>query len=446
MWIQGRTMRRPSGRCLAELLLVTVVGCVHPSGVCNGAAPGPDSLPPAASRGQREGDFEGGPANLPGHLPLAAAGPAAPTYQPLPALACQCRAAWTSNAANLLDREGDAVEQENQAGCLGPGRKVQEQANLKETILHDSALEVRNDAAGAALELYYRLAEAEAKSGVVLASIKEIDDALARTQELKAKGLKPPVEIEVLRRQRFDLLSDQARLQLRIEELNGGLRVLLGPDDCANNVRLWPVCPWHTVADLVDPHAAVAEGMAHRPELLLLRAVSARLDATTLSVVRQLLTSVNGLLGMAQKPPTCAALARLAGSLGCTSPATEAELEARRAELDQYRQERERQVRDTILADVRALPFQRDLLALAGAQVSAWQDEVRDLEDREARGIASYAEVSKARLEWLRARAKVIEEAAAWERAVVKLKRDQGVLVLECYPGTDGGCGGGGTE
>ena len=451
-------MARSAGRLLPELMfLMTLAGCVHPGDGCGGGPvvsppPAGDCQMPPSERGRLEPALRGAAAIAAAGVPAGPADEPPPPYRVLPADQCLRLAAAASNLANLLDQERDALSRQSDAACLGPGPKRAELIALQQSILTQSALELRNESAGAALDLYVRLAEAEAKSEVVQASLTDIEGALARTRELRSKGLKSPVDYETLHRQQLDLLSDQGQLQLQIEQLNTELSRLLGVDLCSGAAHFWPAGPWDGPAGAIDCEAAVAEGLAFRPELVLLGVVSQELNAATLSAAGQLLRSINGLLGMAEHSPRCPALAKVAELVLHDSGGAE-ELETRRGQVEHYRAERARVVANEIRQDVRSSGRRARLVALARERARSWEERVQEVEDERARGIASFAEVTTAKLEWLRARGKVVEEWAGWQRALVKLKMDVGALVREAGlspaalcnggPAADGGSGAG---
>jgi hypothetical protein len=173
----------------------------------------------------------------------------------------------------------------------------------------------------------------------------------------------------------------------------------------------------------------VAVGLDHRADLALLRVVGRDLDASTMPVARQFLRSVNLLLGLAETQPTLPVLAKVALLLSCGDGA---ELETRRAQLEQLRAEREKAAIQDIRQDVRALAAQEELVGLARERARSWQERSRELDEQQAQGLSSFVEAAAAKLEWLRARGDVIEQGASRERLLVKLKRGQGVLALEC--------------
>ena len=75
-------------------------------------------------------------------------------------------------------------------------------------------------------------------------------------------------------------------------------------------------------------------------------------------------------------------------------------------------------------------------------RVEDWGRRVRDLEERRGQGIGSFADLLKARLEWLKARGDLVKEVTAWERGFVKLKQDQGLLGILFVDGDSRPCHG----
>jgi hypothetical protein len=405
-------------------VLTAAAGCatLNPQPSCP-AQPSLEALP-VVERGRLEPLFLDTP--VPAATPSSGPADRLPPYRALTPAQCQCLAASASSTANLLDREEEAVARQARTGCLADHRASRQTA-LKRQVLSYSALELRNQSAAQALDLYFRLAEAEAKHEVLQAGLVEIGDALAKSRDLKSKGLKLPVEYDKLRRQQLDLQADRVRLRVHLGQLNEELVRSLGLEACPDDIRIWPA------VQLPGPPGpaecdAVAVGLDHRADLTLLRVVSRDLDASTMPVARQFLRSVNPLLRLAEQQPTLPVLAKLSLLL-CGD---EAELGTRRAQLEQLRAEREKAVSQDIRQDVRALAAQEELVALARERARSWQERSRELDEQRAQGLSSFAEAAAAKLEWLRARGDVIEQGAARERLLVKLQRDQGVLAPEC--------------
>jgi outer membrane protein TolC len=426
-------MERPSARLLgAVVLLAGLLGCGHLGDHSSGCAPsrscgGGPSLP-CTERGLLAPTFEdlatrAGPARE-GDEPERA-------YQDLPLGQCQCLAADGSGVARLLDQEREEIEQQAKKGCQHLSHKGAQTAAFKENILRARSDEARNSAAGVALILYVRLAEAEARTEVAEDGVRAIRAALEKAKDLKRRGVQTQVDAGALHRQLFEVLADRTKLHILIDELNAELRQLLDLAPCPADTRLRPSGPWPDITGHFDCDAAVATALKHRAELAMLQEVSAGLNADTLPAVRQMLGSVNGLLGMAEKTPTCPMLAQLLSH--CQHAGGKAaEVEARRAEIDEYRAQREKAIASDVRADVHLLAQQAALVSLVRERARSWQGRVQDLQEQADRGIVSFAQVNDARVEWLRARDEVVRETTAWQRALIKLKMDQGLLGAEC--------------
>ncbi len=229
-----------------------------------------------------------------------------------------------------------------------------------------TALEIRDQAAGTALQWYYQLAGAEAKADLLDASLERGRDTLARMERLKTQGIRLPSPIEEYQRQIVALQLQQAQNQLEIEQLDSKLRQAMafhaGPGE-----RFWPD-PSIAVGTegIVDVEAAVQLGLAERPQLLLLRSMIAHLDKDTLASARALLVSINPLLGMVSPKSSCKVLVVL-GKLLHIQPGQRQEVEAVRAKLTDYLHERELAVAAEVRQAVYEVGARRELIVLRAA-------------------------------------------------------------------------------
>jgi hypothetical protein len=418
-------------------LLAGGAGCAHSGKQCRcetTAHARPALALPPAHRVNLEPFFLG----LPVPPPPPVAGEPPPPYKALTARECQCRAAQVSSLGNMLDAEADEVARQGERtlrACLGhPDR----QAELTADLLHGSAAEARNASAGAALLLFYRLAEAEALADLQEESVDVVNEALGKARELEQRGLQGKADAEGLRRQLNELLTDRLRLQMTIDDLNTELARLLDLEisSCTCKGRVWPVFELHFCPQPPDCLAAVAEGMAKRPELYVLRRLEEEMTVENLPLIRKVLQSVNPLLGLAGSGGPLQHLAKLVALL-CQSGSQEEELEARRRQVAEHRQGRERSITLDITATVRNLCRQPQLAALARERARSWQERADDLRGKFARGGATFLDITDARLQGLKARGDTIKEVMAWERFLVQLHLHQGVLIEQCR---EGGC------
>jgi outer membrane protein TolC len=87
--------------------------------------------------------------------------------------------------------------------------------------------------------------------------------------------------------------------------------------------------------------------------------------------------------------------------------------------------ERERTVAGEVRQAAHDLNAHRRLAEIARRQAASWKAKVEDLENRGAKGLASFAEIASARLEWLKARGDVVAESVAVHVAEVKIRQAQ---------------------
>jgi hypothetical protein len=423
-------------RLLAALLAALLVcpalaGCLQQAGFRNDRSVRTDRGTPcdalaSTERGRIEAE---GDTPLAAISPLPAIGPFA--YRSLTDLQCQCLAVRNAELANLLDSERQVVALEAARGGWLRASRKQELSDMQQRILINASQEIRNRNAAAALELYYHLAEAEAKLDLVEQSSEILRDVTRQFQEMKQKGLRLPIDYETLARQQIEVQVQQTQLQLAVDQLNRELTRLLGLRGCASDEHLWPASEFAAQGEAIDIESAVAEGLAQRPELELLREVEQRLNAWTLPAVRPLVQSFHGLLGVVDQQPRpviAAAIARaVEGEAGIGI-----ELDVRRHQLQEQLADGERAVALEIRQAVRNLAAQHQLIALTRQKVHTWETRVRELEDRNKQGLASFTEVALGKLDWLRARGDLVKELMAWHIARAKLRQAQGILAREC--------------
>jgi hypothetical protein len=370
---------------------------------------------PVVSRGTVEANL----LSLPELPQEGGAAKPAPEYRALTAAQAQCLAASSAIGARLQNAELG----------ISPGPRNRG-VSLRQAVLGYTAQEVRNRSAGSALELYYHLAEAEGKADLLGQGIPQLEKAVRETREMTAQKLKPPVALDVWTRQLLTAQTDQVQADMTINQLNGELRRMLGLSACGDQWRIWNPEPYDVTDSSIDVDAAVAEGLARRPELLLLRTLSQQLDPASLPAARDMLRSVYPLLGGSVQPGTLsmlkivAALQQHAGDLS--------EVEVRRGQLSQYLAEREAAVADEIRQAAAAVGYHANLVALAWAREKSWEEKLRDVESRQKQGLAPSAEVTSTTLDVLKSRSEVIQEVMGWHIARVKLKQAQGLLASEC--------------
>ena len=150
----------------------------------------------------------------------------------------------------------------------------------------------RNEAAGNALELFYRLAEAELQRGVLRRSLEETDQALADYRQLQQKGLPLADDDDALHRQRLELLGKQ--VQLETQRIRPGQLGRLLAVPCEPQSPLSPIADLSLSVAAVDADAAVAQGLALRGDLCMLRVLCQNLNQETLPAFRAAMQQVGG--------------------------------------------------------------------------------------------------------------------------------------------------------
>jgi hypothetical protein len=406
--------------------LAILAGCGHQNGcrVCDGPT---REIMPLASRGEFLSSLQGTslpPAALEG---IGRLKPELP-YRNLGVMDCQCIAVQSSKMANMLDLElAASAYQDSHHRCLL--HRNDSAVQFKQTALSYVALEARNKSAAQALDSYYRLGEAEANWDIVQQSLAQLSEALAKARSLKAQGLDVPVDDTTLYCRQLDMQSQAVEVRLSLHQVNSELRTRLGIDMGCEPYWFWPADAFAVCAGPIDPAVACALGMQQRPELILLRYLEQQLNSENLAVVRQLLGTWNRLLGASNESPCCC-LHRLTAHLG---HATEnAQLEIRRQQLHAYLMQREQEVSEEICQALGAVQALIEVVTLARQEVESRRAKVQELEEKEAKGIGSFAETLEARMEWQKARKKLVESIIKLQRACLLLRQAQGVLPQEC--------------
>lgn len=338
---------------------------------------------------------------------------------------CQCLASRASAHGNTLAAERRAL-----AATASP-HGLSDEERLKLRVLRATELEARNSSAGVALKAYYHLAEAEANRLIVARSLKEIEDALAGVARMRQHGLQIPFDDSELDRQRLDILNQQIELQSQIDKLNAELVQLMGLTTGDPRPRIWPTTDWTVTIASIDLDAAVAEGLALRPELGLLASLRRDLRSETVDVARGVLGGASGLLGTQTKFTGLLSLLGLREFVG-KRRSNRLELPERRRQLDSYTRQR----RGEIASEIQQAALEADArlrqTAVAKAELESWRRQLDALAQKARIDEATFIDITRARLKRLKAESDEIAQISAWKIAIVKLKEAQGRLVAEC--------------
>jgi hypothetical protein len=353
------------------------------------------------------------------------------TYRAFSPAQSQCLAAKHAPLADSLDQQRQRLLEQGASKRRLCDHKSDKQRAFQESMLLYSALELRDQAAGTALQWYYELAGGEAKTDLLDAGLARGRDTLQRVQRLKQQGIRLPAPIEEYQRQIVGLQLQQAQNQLTITQLNSKLRLATGFDS-AGAWRFWPDAGAPLGAESVpDVEAAVRVGLAERPQLRMLQAMIQHLDRDTLGAARTLLQSLSPLLGLSSPPTHCKPLILL-GKVIHVQPGQDDEVERARAQLSDYLRARER----TVSAEIREAAYEvearKESILLAREASDRWEERIKDLEKQQVQGMPVFAELTSAHMDWYKARGEVIKEYLGWKIAIVKLKQAQGILPAEC--------------
>lgn len=353
--------------------------------------------------------------------------PAAGTYLGLTAQDAQCRAARAAGIARPLEAELLVRSAQSSQTCLSR-EGARARAALYQKMLAYSIEDVRNRSAGGALELYYRLAEAEGQADILRSTVAELEDSLKRAEELRGKDLITASEVEALRRQLSEVRSEQVRARVGSEQANGQLWRLLGLDANVTHAWLWPETPPVVDPSPVDVEGAVAAGLASRPDLNLLRAVAACLNEDTIALGRATLAGTHPILGVSPEVGQ-----PLQKCLMLLSPALrEQAVVLTYKQLLMVLEDKERQVAGEIRQNANLLDLRAQAVARAQATLEIAERRVNDLEEEKKKGLSVQTALGRARLDALKARSDVLKAAVDWEVARAQLRQAQGVLAREC--------------
>ena len=357
-------------------------------------------------------------------LPTTSIAPEEGTPHRVPPFEIQCRAAERSAVARLLGNERRAAPEPT---SLLPRKRDTEAriTALRRGLLALAAEEARNRDAGTALVAYWKLAEAERSLGILAGAIDVAAQAIADHDRLTIRGLELPTSPEKLLARRLSLddasvAAGTARrsLMAAINELTDLPWNDIGTDRPAAEIDM--------ADDPPDVEALVAEGLALRPELRMLRLVERNLDAQTVGVARQVLAQASPLLG-GSAPKTMLCLTRLT-----EQRAKENDLPAVCRELHDWTRDRE----ETVAAEIRVAALEcsgsRARVAIARRQLALEELMADDLRKRLPVGESDALAIHVADLDVAIARRTLMEREVAWELARVKLLQARGLLAAQC--------------
>lgn len=356
-------------------------------------------------------------------LPTSSPGPAARPGQYRRLTAAECRALAAQNApfAADLDRHPDNTS----PNCprLHPFRPDPEEAQLGQVVRGYAADELRNRAAGDALDEYFRLARAEGQYDLLVAAAAEVRGQVRDAEAAAGAGLADRADLPALRARLLDLDAQAADLDAAIGSLNAALRARLNLDP-KDPLPLATDDPVRVRPDDPDPDEAVRAGLHYRPDLNLLRALLSDDGRAAEGLARAVLVVAHPLLAVAAANPLLDLIRPL-------SDRPRKSAEAVRGQIRKVLAARERQAEAEVRAAVLTLRGKRAAATARAAEVRLAETRVKEAEARSAAGLSVAAELAKAKLDLLKARGDLLQAAADWNAAETKLRQAMGLLVRE---------------
>lgn len=301
---------------------------------------------------------------------------------------------------------------------------------LRRITATNLANEARLRTAGAALDLYFRLQEAELLTDVLTLSQVEVDRLVESGKVMADKGFTESADYLKLRQQQIELRADRAKLQNGIHRLNLELKALLALDTTSG--RLLPSDAIRIDSENLDADRAVQIAIAQRPDLQTIRDLANRLDQRSVDAVRQTFAGLVPPLGA-----VTAASKVFAPGLRLFFPAlASGDVEGLRRQLRMHLAEREREAAKDVRSTVAEWHLQRDLVAIARQRQAIEVENVRELTVKKEKGASVEVEYRRALIAKLTADAAVIREAVKWKQLDVRARREMGLLC----GGTGTGC------
>ncbi len=355
-------------------------------------------------------------------LPPVPAPPVTGSVRILTPAEVQCTAAANAALGNLLEIEA-------QITLARPVKRQDdiETAQSEARLLRLRATDQRNRAAGAALELYYRLLEAEAGVDTLKLSAERIGWAASQIDLLRERGLELPPELDrgTWERQRLDVSRRHDELAASRLQLNQRLAHLLAlPGEEPG--PLWPKFTWRLAEAPPAMEPSVALGLHTRADLQGIRMLRGLNTENGLSTIRSGLRQADATLGL---PPGAKLFAMMEARRSA-----EVEIPLRQAQVAILDEDRTRAAADEIREAIAGIAESRRLAAAAHAQWNSWKARVEELELKRNGEITAF-DIHAAYLQMLSARQEVFTQLTAVELAWVELHKSQGLLANQCGHG-----------
>jgi hypothetical protein len=340
-------------------------------------------------------------------------------YYTLDPRECQCLAVERSKLGNMLDDHRRKLAQNT--------RKHEPCDCVLPELLASAALEARNRTASSALELYFTIARLEAQKELLDVAIEELDAAVAEVDAARRQTITLPLKVEGFMQQRLESGQKLIELELGITRANRELTKLLDTEWGDGSARIWPQTELRVVRKSIDVELAIDRAMAERPELHVARLLATSDCVDNLPTMKATLGGYSAFLAASPLPGS-----KLFGKVVTDWLNDPEELAARKQQLTQIADQREREVRDEVRLAVATIHGRHDAAVIAKQAVIHWDQRVVEL--RQARDVnkSDWGELVEAKLKRIEAQAQLVEAVTAWKIAQVKLHEAQGRLVHDC--------------
>jgi hypothetical protein len=415
-------MRLPKSAIVGILTVAAAaLGCRCPSGCCLPATPRMTcDLPEAVA--------EQGPPDLMRVVPdcqhedcrLEPLPAPSEIYQLLTPSDAQCRAAANAAVPNMLELE------EHWASIVieCDSKYVQRNMCLLRDLLEFREADLRNKAAGSAVEAFYQLAALEARRDYLDLGIDETAKSLERAESLKKADLAVPVDRDELGAQLAKLRDDRLQLDYARLQLTGQLQKLIGCPVSEENF-FWPQVDWMPDMTPIDADAELAWALPRRYDLRAIGMVWCNLEKSTLRVARGVLKVADGGVGSVEPTPG------LLHKLRCIR-CSDHEVDVRCKQLEIFYNDTEQLATGEIKAAAFQVVLQQQRVALARQAVENRRAYLYELTaKRDADDVAVF-ELSQSRGRLYTAESDLIQAVAGLKIAQSNLKRAQAALGEEC--------------
>jgi hypothetical protein len=332
---------------------------------------------------------------------------------------CRCLAARNAVPVRLIGQELQLVEiQARRTWCGDP-----HSSSVHKQLLLQRAEVRSNESAAAALDLFFRLSEAEQVAVLIELAVPQFDQARNDMRTLRRQGIAGAQDDTELDRHRIQLDEQQRLLDESVVQANAQLRYLLGMDP-VHGPPIHPVVDGAGVAVPIDVPGAVATGLAMRPNLNLLRMLIHELDQKTLLFAMGVLQQAEAIVGV----PTTGSHPFAFLKAKCDDTA----VEVRRSQLITLLRDREQAAAAEIRRAVEAVETDVRQMRLAEQTIGSWQERLRNLDDRMREGTATPLDISAAKLRLLEARTTLVRHATEARISEIRLREAQGILAAGC--------------